>query len=110
MGKQFAGRNAALSALFKGETGFDQEALEFSRLVQPAHGGDGLPVSFGQFGFGVEGVDLRNAARGVQENYPVRLSRKVPGPGGHRVSGFAPGLLRKNSCQRDRAHATGSIL
>ena len=70
-GKEIAHPGAALAIRLEPPPRLDEEALEGPRLVEPARGGDQLAVVGEKLGLEVEGVDVRHAAGGVEEDHPI---------------------------------------
>ena len=70
-GKEIAHPGAAAAVRLESPPRLDEEALEGPRLVEPARGGDRLAVVGEKLGLEVEGVDVRHAACGVEEDHPI---------------------------------------
>ena len=97
VGEEVADPDAALAVLLEAPAGLDEEAVELAGLVEPARRGDGLAVVARELGLVVEGVHLRNAAGGVEEDDAVGLRGEVAGARGKRVRGGRLGFVAKAS-------------
>ena len=76
-GKEIAHPGARLAVLLESPSRLDEEALEGPRLVEPARGGDRLTMVGDQLRLPVEGVDVRHATGGVEEDHPVGAGGEV---------------------------------
>ena len=106
-GEQITGGDASLAPLLKLETRLDEVAIELAWLVEPATGGDSLPMTGLQHRLGIESIDLGHAASGIQKNHPIGLGRKMPGPACEWV--ISPGLVGQQARQGQGPEAAGSL-